>query len=353
MTVTGKTLGENLADVVIPEDSGGFLCDPSAPLNAAADLQICFGNLAPGGVVFKVSSLPEPRFAGRALVFEEAKAVADAAAAGTNRAGDGRGAAGARPGGGGDAGGVGRQRGPCRRRSWTGRWPSSPDTRVSGVSHGAIGVHCCPEAAVGGPDRTGGRRRRDSPSTLEAGTVEWRVTEEETVRRRSAHVPKPVVHDRRYLAEFAATVAGADRGCVGKALRFESEEDRMTGPFVVNLGGEGEEPGALNQQPARFWFRGRPLSRDGSRTLGEEVDAGAAFLLCPNDPVSLPDGCADVVLTNGVPIYPSNQTAPANLLGTAVLFTEVERLLKPGGRWFHDKVEVRRTPGVAPKLPNP
>ena len=221
VTVTGKTLGENLADVAIPEDSGGFLHAPTAPLNAAADLQICFGNLAPGGVVFKVSSLPEPRFAGRALVFEEAKAVADAAAAGRIVPGTVVVLRGLGP----VAAGMPEvlvASAALSTPELDGKVALISDTRVSGVSHGAIGVHCCPEAAVGGP--IGLVADGDGIAfDLEAGTVEWRVTEEEAARRRAAHVPRPIVHDRRYLAEFAATVAGADRGCVGKALRFELE----------------------------------------------------------------------------------------------------------------------------------
>ena len=218
VTVTGKTLGENLADVTVPDDSGGFLRPPSDPLNAAADLQICFGNLAPGGVVFKVSSLPEPRFAGRALCFEDAKAVADAAAAGRITPGTVV---------------VLRHLGPIAAGmpevlvasaalstpELDGRVALISDTRVSGVSHGAIGVHCAPEAAAGGPIglvEDGDEIAFDLP----AGTVEWRVGEEEQADRRRRHVPRPISHDRRYLAEFAATVAGADRGCVGKVLDF-------------------------------------------------------------------------------------------------------------------------------------
>lgn len=55
---------------------------------------------------------------------------------------------------------------------------------------------------------------------LPAGAVEWRVSDEEHAARRRSNEPRPIAHDRRYLAEFAATVAGADRGCVGKALDF-------------------------------------------------------------------------------------------------------------------------------------
>ena len=126
ITVTGNTLAENHADVTVPDvGPDQFLRDPSAPLNAAADLQICFGNLAPGGVVFKVSSLKEPRFRGRALVLRGGEGRGGRRRGGQSRPRHGGGAAGAGPGGGGDAGGAGRQRGPPRR-SWTGGWPFCP-----------------------------------------------------------------------------------------------------------------------------------------------------------------------------------------------------------------------------------
>ena len=51
---------------------------PTATFKDYADMQICFGNLAPGGIVFKVSSMQEPRFQGTAVCFSAAKEVADA-----------------------------------------------------------------------------------------------------------------------------------------------------------------------------------------------------------------------------------------------------------------------------------
>ena len=71
--------------------------------------------------------------------------------------------------------------------------------------------------------------------------------------------------------------------------------------FVVNLGGEGEVPGALNQQDAvcvePFWHVARTRE-----SFADAVRRGLRFLLCPNDALALPDGCADAVVSNGVPI---------------------------------------------------
>ena len=106
--------------------------------------------------------------------------------------------------------------------------------------------------------------------------------------------------------------------------------------FVVNLGGEGEVPGALNQQEGPHLDRGRPLARDHARTFGEEIDADAPFLLCPNDALALPDGCADAVVSNGVPI------GKTGLRRSGIVPSEIDRILRPGGTWTHDGVPQYR-----------
>ena len=91
------------------------------------------------------------------------------------------------------------------------------DTRVSGVSHGAIGVHCAPEAAVGGPIgliNDGDTIKFD----LLEGTVDVNVSKEELEDRRRQHQAQLPQHARTYLADFAATVAQASDGCVSKSV---------------------------------------------------------------------------------------------------------------------------------------
>jgi hypothetical protein len=101
-------------------------------------------------------------------------------------------------------------------------------------------------------------------------------------------------------------------------------------PFRINLGGEGEEPGALNQQGP--WVILRPLwrsSRSGI-TFSDLVAAGHDFLICPNTAIPLGDGSVDEVITNGVPVD------VVSLFGPGVQSSEVRRILKPGGSWIHD-----------------
>ena len=58
------------------------------------------------------------------------------------------------------------------------------------------------------------------------------------------------------------------------------------------------------------------------------VAGGIDFLLCPNDRIPLPDGCADEILTNDCPI--EGRVA----VRSPVRRSEIRRLLKPGGRWL-------------------
>lgn len=97
----------------------------------------------------------------------------------------------------------------------------------------------------------------------------------------------------------------------------------------VNLGGEGEVPGALNQQGARVVHPGWTSSA-GGETLEAPVVAGHAFLVCDNTAIQLPDGSADAVYTNSVPID------TVTWLGPSVQSSEVVRILKPGGVWYLD-----------------
>jgi hypothetical protein len=100
-------------------------------------------------------------------------------------------------------------------------------------------------------------------------------------------------------------------------------------PYRVNLGGEGEIVGVVNQQPPWVVHPDWRSSRTGE-TLQELVAHGVDFLICPNLPVALPDSCADEVLTNDVPVD------LITFLGLGVQSNEVNRILKPGGKWIHD-----------------
>jgi dihydroxy-acid dehydratase len=216
ITVTGKTIAENVADAPALSADQELIAPVDDPFKAFADMQIAFGNLAPEGIVFKVSSMKEPKFTGRALCFDESRAVADAVEQGRVAPGTVI---------------VLRHLGPVASGmpevlvasaalsvpELDGRVALVSDTRVSGVSHGAIGVHCSPEAAVGGPIAFVEDGDEISFDLL-AGDITLHVDDGTLLHRRGNASPTAPQHTRGYLADFAATVSQAHHGCVSRAL---------------------------------------------------------------------------------------------------------------------------------------
>ena len=215
LTVSGKTLTENVAQAGPLPDDQQLIVAADAPYKPFADIQICFGNLAPDGIVFKVSSMENPQFRGRAMCFDDAREIVTAVEQQRVKPGTVI---------------VLRHLGPVAAGmpevlvataalavpELDGKVAFLSDTRVSGVSHGAIGVHCAPEAAVGGP--IGLVQDGDEISfDLIQGTIEAHVTDEEFARRRADFVPPPRRFQRGYLADFSATVSQAGSGCVSRS----------------------------------------------------------------------------------------------------------------------------------------
>ncbi len=221
LTVTGRTLEDNLRDAgEVPEDQD-LIAPIAKPFKAHADIQVCFGNLAPDGIVFKVSSMQETSFRGKAICFDHAREVATAVEEGKIEAGSVC---------------VLRHLGPVASGmpevlvasaalavpELYGKVAMISDTRVSGVSHGAIGVHCAPEAAVGGP--IGLVRDGDAISfDLLQGTIALHVDEDVLQAREREQTTAPPVQRRAYLGDFARTVSQANEGCVSLS-RLEALE---------------------------------------------------------------------------------------------------------------------------------
>ncbi len=215
MTITGKSLWENVRDAQEPPLGHTLIAPGNQPFKPLADMQVCFGNLAPDGMVFKVSSLSEPRFRGPAICFTSAKQVVDAVNERRIKPGHVV---------------VIRELGPIASGmpeiviatsalsipELVGKVAVVSDTRISGISHGAIGIHCCPEAALGGPIALVADQDVIS-FDLVKGEVTLHVNDEELARRRALWRPNPIQYQRGYLADFAATVTQANHGCVSRS----------------------------------------------------------------------------------------------------------------------------------------
>ena len=213
LTVTGRTVAENLADIDPPGADGSVVRRLDAPLAPTGGISILRGSLAPEGAVVKTAGIDVDSFEGPARVFEREQAAMEALADGTLQAGD-----------------VvivryeGPKGGPGMREMLmiTGAIKGAglgrdvllvTDGRFSGGSTGLCVGHVAPEAVDGGPiglARDGDRVRVD----IRTRTLDLLVDEAELERRRAEFVPLPPRYDRGVLAKYARLVGSASRGAV-------------------------------------------------------------------------------------------------------------------------------------------
>ena len=113
-------------------------------------------------------------------------------------------------------------------------------------------------------------------------------------------------------------------------------------PTSINLGGEGELPGVRNQQPE--WVPTDPNWRSQRNEPWAQFAARVPDVdYVPNYPLTYPDDSFDVVYTNSVPIdRPGVRRRPG------LQSSEIERILKPGGRWVNTDANGQVTIWVKP-----
>jgi len=226
LTVTGRTVGENLDAVPTDIVDEGVIRHRSNPLDEGGSLVVLRGNLCPDGAVMKISAA-DPRLLaheGRAIVFED---IHDLAA----RVDD--------PDLDVDADSVMvlRNAGPVGAPGMP-EWGHLPipakllkrgvsdllrisDARMSGTSYGAVVLHVAPEAAIGGPlalIRTGDRIRLD----VEARTLDALVDDAELTERRAAWTRPAQKDERGYRRLYEEHVLQANEGCDLDFLRGRS-----------------------------------------------------------------------------------------------------------------------------------
>ena len=213
LTVTGKTLAQNLKRVK-PYPAGQSIVRPLAdPIKPESHLVVLYGNLAPEGAVAKISGKEGLAFEGRARVFDGEEATLQAILDGTVVAGDvlivryegPRGGPGMREMLSPTAAIMGKGLGD--------KVALITDGRFSGGSHGFVVGHVSPEAAAGGPlalVRDGDRIGIDA--TQRALTLY--VSDAELARRRKAWTPPAPYATQGVLAHYAALVSSASLGAV-------------------------------------------------------------------------------------------------------------------------------------------
>jgi L-arabonate dehydrase len=226
LTVTGRTLGENLATVATEIVDPGVIRPRSDPIDEGGSLVVLRGNLCPDGAVMKISAA-DPRLLeheGRAVVFEDIRDLAERADAPDLDVDA-------------DSVMVLRNAGPVGAPGMP-EWGQLPipakllragvrdlvrvsDARMSGTSYGAVVLHVAPESAIGGPlalVRSGDRIRLD----VRARALDMLVPEEELARRRAAWTPAARDDERGYRALYREHVLQANEGCDLDFLRGRS-----------------------------------------------------------------------------------------------------------------------------------
>jgi dihydroxy-acid dehydratase len=213
MTVTGRTLAQNLKDA--PDYPAGqpIIAALDAPLKKDSHLVILRGNLAPDGAVAKISGKEGERFEGRARVFDREERALDAILAGRIRKGD---VVVIRYEG--PKGGPGMREMLAPTSAIMGRGLGADvalitDGRFSGGTHGFVVGHITPEAALGGPlalIRNGDRIVIDARARRVTLDVPARAL---AARRRAWRRPKPR-YTKGVLAKYARLVGSASAGAV-------------------------------------------------------------------------------------------------------------------------------------------
>ena len=214
LTVTGKTIAENLAAVPVEPPQGQDVVRPmSRPVYAQGHLAILRGNLAPDGAVAKISGLKLPRITGPARVFESEESCLEAVL-------DDR----VKPGEvvviryEGPRGGPGMREMLAPTSAIIGKGLGDKvgmvtDGRFSGGTYGMVVGHVAPEAQDGGPIAL----VRDGDSiTIDAdrNLLQLEIAPEELERRRAAWSPPPPRYRAGVLAKYARVVSSSALGAV-------------------------------------------------------------------------------------------------------------------------------------------
>jgi dihydroxy-acid dehydratase len=213
LTVTGRTVAENLRDVA-PYPAGQDVVRPlSNPLKPDSHLRILYGNLAPGGAVAKISGKEGLAFSGKAIVFESEEAALRAILAGRVKAGHVIVIRNEGP-----VGGPGMREMLAPTSAVVGRGLGKvvaliTDGRFSGGSHGFVVGHITPEAAVGGPLAV---VRNGDPITIDAvrDEISLALPAAEIKRRLRGWKRRRPAETRGALAKFARLVTSASEGAV-------------------------------------------------------------------------------------------------------------------------------------------
>ncbi len=213
MTVSGRTMAENLAELDPPAPDGKVLHPVSAPIHPTGGLMILKGSLAPEGSVIKAASIDRPVFEGAAKVFDDEKDAMNAVTHGQVVAGDVVVIRNEGP-----KGGPGMREMLAVTAAIKGAGLGKDvmlvtDGRFSGATAGFCIGHVAPEAPNGGPIalvQDGDRIRLD----MAERTLDLLVDAGELDARRNGWTPREPRYTKGVLGKYALLVGSAAEGAV-------------------------------------------------------------------------------------------------------------------------------------------
>ncbi|MCB1258807.1 MAG: dihydroxy-acid dehydratase [Acidimicrobiales bacterium] len=213
LTVTGRTMAENLEALDPPAPDGDVIRPLSTPINPVGGIAVLQGSLAPKGSVVKVAGIDFTRFEGTARVFDGEQAAMDEILAGKIKAGDVVVIRYEGPKGGPGMREMLAVTGAMKGAGRGGDAALITDGRFSGGTHGFCIGHVAPEAVDGGPIALvadGDRIVID----VDNHTIDLLVDDAELERRKADwKLPEPR-YTTGFLAKYAKLAQGADKGAI-------------------------------------------------------------------------------------------------------------------------------------------
>jgi dihydroxy-acid dehydratase len=213
LTVTGKTLAENLAEMPGLKEGQDIIQPLDKPLKKTGPLVILKGNLAPEGAVAKISGLKKTRMTGPAKVFDTEEAATEAILNDKIKPGDVLVIRYTGPKGGPGMPEMLSISGMLVGKGLGEEVALLTDGRFSGGTHGFVIGHVAPEAQVGGPIallKDGDMITIDS----EKQELSVDISPEEMEKRRKEWKEPPLKYTKGILAKYARLVSSASKGAV-------------------------------------------------------------------------------------------------------------------------------------------
>ena len=213
LTVTGKTVAENLANTEPYPENQDVVYPLNNPIKADSHLRILYGNLSPEGSVAKISGKEGLEFTGKAITFESEEDALEGILEGKVEAGHVVVIRNEGP-----VGGPGMREMLAPTSAIMGRGLGKDvalitDGRFSGGSHGFVVGHITPEAAIGGPI---GILKNGDPITINAekNEINLNLPEQDIQQRLKDWQSKEKKETRGTLAKYAKLVSSASYGAV-------------------------------------------------------------------------------------------------------------------------------------------